>query len=135
MHSDFIASPIGSVSQIKQSCSELLKYAKESNTSIILIGHITKEGQIAGPKVLEHMVDVVLHFEGQKTHLYRILRSKKNRFGSTSKVGIYEMEESGLKPVLNPSTILINDRNSNLSGTAIATAFEGAIQFKDFSRN
>ena len=77
IHSDFIASPIGSVSQIKQSCSELLKYAKESNTSIILIGHITKEGQIAGPKVLEHMVDVVLHFEGQKTHLYRILRSKK----------------------------------------------------------
>lgn len=129
IHSDFIASPIGSVSQIKQSCSELLKYAKESSTSIILIGHITKEGQIAGPKVLEHMVDVVLHFEGQKTHLYRILRSKKNRFGSTSKVGIYEMEESGLRPVLNPSTILINDRNSNLSGTAIATAFEGHKTF------
>ncbi len=129
LHSDFIESPIGSISQIKQSCSELLKYAKESNTPIILIGHITKEGQIAGPKVLEHMVDVVLNFEGQKTHLYRILRSKKNRFGSTAKVGVYEMVENGLQPVLNPSTILINDRNNKLSGTAIASTFEGQKTF------
>jgi len=129
LHSDLIESPIGSISQIKQSCSELLKYAKEHNTPIILIGHITKEGQIAGPKVLEHMVDVVLNFEGQKTHLYRLLRAKKNRFGSTSKVGVYEMTETGLKPVLNPSTILINDRNDKLSGTAIASTFEGQKTF------
>lgn len=129
LHSDFIDSPIGSVSQIKQTCSELLKYAKESNTPIFLIGHITKEGQIAGPKILEHMVDVVLNFEGQKNHLYRILRSKKNRFGSTSQVGVYEMVESGLAPVANPSTILINDRGNKLSGTAIASTFEGQKTF------
>ena len=129
LHSDFIDSPIGSVSQIKQTCSELLKYAKESNTPIFLIGHITKEGQIAGPKILEHMVDVVLNFEGQKNHLYRILRAKKNRFGSTSQVGVYEMVESGLSPVANPSTILINDRDNKLSGTAIASTFEGQKTF------
>ncbi len=129
LHSDFVDSPIGSVSQIKQSCSELLKYAKESNVPIILIGHITKEGQIAGPKILEHMVDVVLNFEGQKTHLYRILRAKKNRFGSTSQVGVYEMVESGLKAVLNPSTILISNRDTKLSGTAIASTFEGQKTF------
>ena len=129
LNSSFIESPIGSVSQIKQCCSELLKYAKESNTPIILIGHITKEGQIAGPKILEHMVDVVLNFEGQKTNLYRMLRAQKNRFGSTSKVGVYEMLETGLKPVLNPSTILLDDRKADLSGTAIASTFEGQKTF------
>jgi len=129
LHSDFIESPIGSVSQIRQCCSELLKYGKEKNIPIILIGHITKEGQIAGPKILEHMVDVVLHFEGEKTHLYRILRARKNRFGSTAKVGVYEMIDTGLKPVSNPSTILINDRNNQLSGTAIASTFEGQKTF------
>ncbi len=130
LYSDFVDSPIGSVSQIKQCCSEMLQYAKQSNTAIILIGHITKDGQIAGPKILEHMVDVVLHFEGEKTHLYRILRAKKNRFGPTSKVGVYEMKETGLEPVLNPSTILIdNNANSHLSGTAIASTFEGQKTF------
>ena len=129
LHSDFVEAPIGSVSQIKQCCAELLKYAKESNVPIILIGHITKEGQIAGPKILEHMVDVVLNFEGEKNHLYRILRARKNRFGSTSKVGVYEMNEKGLKPVLNPSTILINNRENELSGTAIASTFEGQKTF------
>ena len=129
LYSDFIDSPIGSVGQIKQCCSELIRYAKDSNTPIIMIGHITKEGQIAGPKILEHMVDVVLHFEGEKTHFYRILRSKKNRFGSTSKVGVYQMQESGLESVLNPSAILINNRNTHLSGTAIASTFEGQKTF------
>ena len=129
LHSDFVESPIGSVSQIKQACSELLKYAKESNTPIILIGHITKEGQIAGPKVLEHMVDVVLNFEGQKTHLYRLLRAKKNRFGSTSQVGVYEMVEAGLSAVENPSTVLIKNRTEHLSGTAISSTFEGQKTF------
>jgi len=129
LYSDFVDSPIGSVSQIKQCCSELLQYAKHSGIPIILIGHITKEGQIAGPKILEHMVDVVLHFEGERTHLYRILRAKKNRFGPTSKVGVYEMKDVGLKPVKNPSTILINNRENLLSGTAISSTFEGEKTF------
>ena len=129
LHSSFIESPIGSVGQIKQCCSEMLKYAKETNTPIILIGHITKEGQIAGPKILEHMVDVVLNFEGEKTHLYRVLRARKNRFGSTSKVGVYEMVESGLRQVANPSAILITNRSDNLSGTAIASTFQGQKTF------
>ena len=101
---------------------------KKTNTPIILIGHITKEGQIAGPKILEHMVDVVLNFEGEKTHLYRILRASKNRYGSTAKVGVYEMMESGLKQVLNPSTILLNDGEQQMSGTSAST-FEGQKTF------
>ena len=129
LHSNFIDSPIGSASQIKQCCAELLKYAKESDTPIILIGHITKEGQIAGPKMLEHMVDVVLHFEGDKKHLYRMLRAKKNRFGSTSKIGVYEMFQEGLKAVKTPSTILINTGINQLSGTAISSTFEGQKTF------
>ncbi len=130
LYSEFVESPIGSVSQIKQCCAEMLQYAKNSNTAVILIGHITKDGQIAGPKILEHMVDVVLHFEGEKTHLYRILRAKKNRFGPTSKVGVYEMQASGLEPVKNPSTILINNtRENQLTGTAIASTFEGQKTF------
>ena len=129
LFSDSIDSPIGSVSQIKQCCSELVQYAKQTNTPIILIGHITKEGQIAGPKILEHMVDVVLNFEGEKTHLYRILRASKNRYGSTSKVGVYEMVEAGLKQVLNPSTILMNDGEQQMSGTSIASTFEGQKTF------
>ena len=129
LYSQSIESPVGSINQIKQCCAEMLQYAKTSNVPIILIGHITKDGQIAGPKILEHMVDVVLNFEGEKTHLYRILRSKKNRFGPTSKVGVYEMKESGLEPVLNPSTILLNNRQNQLSGTAIASTFEGQKTF------
>ena len=129
LFSDYIDTTVGSISQIKQCCSELVQYAKKTNTPIILIGHITKEGQIAGPKVLEHMVDVVLNFEGEKTHLYRILRASKNRYGATSKVGVYEMVESGLKQVLNPSTILMNDGEQQMSGTSIASTFEGQKTF------
>ena len=129
LFSDYIDTTVGSVSQIKQCCSELVQYAKKTNTPIILIGHITKEGQIAGPKILEHMVDVVLNFEGEKTHLYRILRASKNRYGATSQVGVYEMVESGLKQVLNPSTILMNDGEQQMSGTSIASTFEGQKTF------
>jgi len=125
LNSPIIDSAAGSVSQIRQCCSELLKYAKESSTPIILIGHITKDGHIAGPKILEHMVDVVLHFEGDKAHLYRLLRAQKNRFGSTSNVGVYEMNETGLMRVENPSTILITNTDNKLEGTAIASTFEG----------
>src|SRR6185369_7040268 len=98
-----IESSPGSVSQIRECASELLRYAKESSTPVFLIGHITKEGTIAGPKVLEHMVDTVLQFEGDRNHVYRILRSAKNRFGSTAELGIYEMQGSGLREVSNPS--------------------------------
>jgi len=129
LHSSLIDSPIGSVSQIRQCCAELVQYAKSSNASIILIGHITKDGQIAGPKILEHMVDVVLNFEGDRGYFYRILRAKKNRFGTTSKVGVYEMKKNGLQAVSNPSSLLINNRENSLSGTAIASTFEGQKTF------
>ena len=129
LFSDYIESPVGSVSQIKQCCSELVQFAKKSNIAVILIGHITKEGQIAGPKILEHMVDVVVNFEGEKNHMYRLLRASKNRFGPTSKVGVYEMQEKGLRPVLNPSTILINQNGSYASGTTIASTFQGQKTF------
>jgi DNA repair protein RadA/Sms len=103
----------------------LIKYAKESNVPVLLIGHITKDGTIAGPKILEHMVDTVLQFEGDQNHVYRILRSLKNRFGSTAELGIYEMQGSGLREVDNPSEILISHKDEQLSGTAIATTLEG----------
>lgn len=125
LNSPMIDSAAGSVSQIRQCCSELIKYAKETSTPIILIGHITKDGHIAGPKILEHMVDVVLNFEGDKAHLYRLLRAQKNRFGSTGNVGVYEMSEQGLSRVKNPSTILIDSNDNALEGTAIASTFEG----------
>jgi DNA repair protein RadA/Sms len=102
-----------------------MKFAKESHTVVFLIGHITKEGTLAGPKVLEHMVDCVLQFEGDRHHIYRLLRSTKNRFGSTNELGIYEMEGSGLKEVANPSDILINTQNDQLSGSAISATMEG----------
>src|SRR5690606_37174090 len=101
------------------------KFAKQTNIPVILIGHINKEGIIAGPKVLEHMVDVVLQFEGDRNHMYRILRSHKNRFGSTHELGIYEMQSEGLREILNPSEILISNKNTDLSGTAIASTLEG----------
>jgi len=129
LYSNFIESTIGSVSQIKQCCAELVQFAKITKTIIFIIGHITKEGQIAGPKVLEHMVDVVLNFEGDQQYQYRILRAQKNRFGTTSKVGIYEMTETGLLPLKNPSTILIENKMANLSGTAISSTFEGQKTF------
>lgn len=118
-------SAAGSISQIRDTTAQLLKYAKDSNTPVFIIGHINKEGQIAGPKVLEHMVDTVLQFEGDRNHLYRILRAGKNRFGSTHELGIYQMESSGLQVVTNPSEILISNRDKSLSGTAIAATMEG----------
>lgn len=125
LHSDHIESSPGSISQIRECTAELIKYAKETGTPVILIGHITKEGSIAGPKVLEHMVDTVLQFEGDRNHVYRILRANKNRFGSTNELGIYEMQGSGLREVANPSEILISKNDQDLSGTAIAATLEG----------
>ena len=125
LHSQAIDASPGSVSQIKETASELLRFAKETATPVILIGHITKDGGIAGPKILEHMVDVVLQFEGDRNHIYRILRAQKNRFGSTSELGIYEMVSQGLREVHNPSEILISQKDEALSGTAIAATVEG----------
>ena len=125
LHTDYIESTAGSISQIRETTAELIKFAKETNIPVILIGHITKDGNIAGPKILEHMVDTVLQFEGDRNHVYRILRSLKNRFGSTAELGIYEMQGSGLREVSNPSEILISHREEELSGTAIASTMEG----------
>ncbi len=125
LHTDYIESTAGSISQIRECTAELIKFAKETGVPVILIGHITKDGNIAGPKILEHMVDTVLQFEGDRNHVYRILRSLKNRFGSTAELGIYEMQGSGLREVSNPSEILISHREENLSGTAIASTLEG----------
>jgi DNA repair protein RadA/Sms len=125
LHTDYIESSPGSISQIRETTAELIKFAKETNVPVILIGHITKDGSIAGPKILEHMVDTVLQFEGDRNHVYRILRSLKNRFGSTAELGIYEMQGSGLREVSNPSEILISHKNEELSGTAIASTLEG----------
>ena len=125
LHSKAIDASPGSVSQIRETASELLRFAKETATPVILIGHITKDGGIAGPKILEHMVDVVLQFEGDRNHIYRILRAQKNRFGSTSELGIYEMVSQGLREVHNPSEILISQKDEALSGTAIAATVEG----------
>lgn len=125
LHTDYIESTAGSISQIRECTAELIKFAKETNIPVILIGHITKDGTIAGPKILEHMVDTVLQFEGDRNHVYRILRSLKNRFGSTAELGIYEMRGSGLREVSNPSEILLSHRQEELSGTAIASTLEG----------
>lgn len=120
-----IESAPGSVSQIRGCAGELLKYAKESSVPVLLIGHITKEGAIAGPKVLEHMVDTVLQFEGDRNHVYRILRASKNRFGSTNEIGIYEMDGGGLREVPNPSEVLLSHIDEALSGIAIGCTMEG----------
>ena len=125
LHTDYIESTPGSISQIRETTSELIKFAKETHTPVILIGHITKDGNIAGPKILEHMVDTVLQFEGDRNHVYRILRAQKNRFGSTHEIGIYEMQNSGLREVSNPSELLISKNQEELSGTAIAATLEG----------
>jgi len=124
-----VESAAGSISQIRECATSLLKYAKESNVPVILVGHITKDGTIAGPKVLEHIVDTVLQFEGDRHYMYRILRSIKNRFGSTSELGIYEMRTDGLRPVDNPSELLLTEGDENLSGIAIAAAVEGVRPF------
>ncbi len=120
-----IESSPGSISQVRECTAEMMRYAKETGVPIILIGHITKDGAIAGPKVLEHMVDTVLQFEGDRNHLYRLLRSIKNRFGSTNELGIYEMTSKGLKEVDNPSAILISNQNGELSGVSVAVTMEG----------
>ncbi len=119
----------GSVSQIRECANVLLKYCKTQGVPVILIGHINKEGSIAGPKILEHTVDVVLQFDGDKHYMYRILRGSKNRFGSTNELGIYEMQQTGLRPVDNPSEHLISHERSQLSGIAIAVAMEGVRPF------
>ncbi len=126
MQSPEVDSVPGSVAQIRECTGELIQFAKETNTPVVLIGHITKEGNIAGPKVMEHMVDVVLQFEGDRQHLYRLIRSSKNRFGSTNELGIYEMQGSGLKEVHDPSQVLLSQRDEGLSGSAIAASMEGA---------
>ena len=126
LQSTFVESSPGSVSQIRECAAELQRFAKETNTPVFIIGHITKDGTIAGPKILEHMVDTVLQFEGDRHHTYRLLRTLKNRFGSTSELGIYEMTGDGMRAVTNPSEILIAQREENLSGIAIAATIEGA---------
>lgn len=126
---DTVESSPGSVSQVRECSAALLKFAKETNTPVMLIGHINKEGSIAGPKVLEHIVDTVLQFEGDQHYMYRILRSIKNRFGSTAELGIYEMRQNGLREVSNPSELLLTQNHEGLSGVAIAAAIEGVRPF------
>lgn len=125
LHTNYVESSPGSVSQVRECAAEFLRFAKETNTPVFMIGHITKDGALAGPKVLEHMVDTVLQFEGDRNHVYRLLRTIKNRFGSTNELGIYEMHGSGLKEVINPSEILITNRDTPTSGVAISATLEG----------
>lgn len=125
LFSSAIDSSPGSISQVRECTAQLLRFAKRTGIPVFLIGHITKDGSIAGPKVLEHMVDAVLQFEGDRNHIYRLLRAIKNRFGSTNELGIYEMHGAGLRPVENPSEILISNSNQNLSGISIASTIEG----------
>jgi DNA repair protein RadA/Sms len=125
LQSSYIESSPGSVSQIRECAAEFQRFAKETNTPVFLIGHINKEGSIAGPKILEHMVDTVLQFEGDRHYAYRILRTMKNRFGSASELGIYEMTDEGMKGVNNPSELLITQKEDQLSGIAIAASLEG----------
>jgi len=124
-----IESSPGSIAQVRECAASILKFAKETNTPVLLIGHINKEGSIAGPKVLEHIVDTVLQFEGDQHYMYRILRSIKNRFGSTSELGIYEMRQDGLRQVNNPSELLLSPDHEGMSGVAIASAIEGVRPF------
>jgi DNA repair protein RadA/Sms len=125
LQSSYIDSSPGTISQIRECTAEFQRFAKETQTPVFLIGHITKDGSIAGPKLLEHMVDTVLQFEGDQHYAYRILRTTKNRFGSTAELGIYEMTGVGMKPVTNPSDILINQKEEQLSGIAIGATMEG----------
>ena len=129
METEMAESAPGSITQIRECASALLKYAKTSGVPVILIGHINKEGSIAGPKILEHIVDAVIQFEGDRQGIYRILRSIKNRFGSTSELGIYEMQQTGLRPVNNPSELLLSDEREGMSGIAISAAVEGMRPF------
>ncbi len=124
-----VESSAGSIAQVRECASALLRFAKTSGVPVILIGHITKEGTLAGPKILEHIVDTVIQFEGDQHYMYRILRSIKNRFGSTSELGIYEMQQTGLRQVSNPSELLLTDDHEGLSGVAISSAIEGVRPF------
>lgn len=125
LYTSSVDSTAGSISQIKESAAEMQRFAKTSGVPVFLIGHITKDGSIAGPKLLEHMVDTVLQFEGDRNYIYRILRAAKNRFGSTSEIGIYEMLDNGLREVTNPSEVLITQRDENVSGISVASTIEG----------
>lgn len=125
LRTEFVESSPGSISQVRACTAELISFAKDTNTPVILVGHINKEGHLAGPKILEHMVDTVLQFEGDQNFIYRIIRVQKNRFGPTHELGIYEMHSGGLKEILNPSKILISKHNHDLSGTSIAATIEG----------
>jgi DNA repair protein RadA/Sms len=125
LHTAYVESSPGSVSQVRECAAEFLRFAKETNTPVFMIGHITKEGSLAGPKILEHMVDTVLQFEGDRNHIYRLLRATKNRFGNTNEMGIYEMNGEGLREVTNPSEILITNRENATSGVTISATMEG----------
>ena len=125
MHSDRIEGAPGTVSQVRASAQELIRYAKESGTALMLVGHVTKDGAIAGPRVLEHMVDTVLSFEGERSHQYRILRSIKNRFGATDEIGVFAMESEGLVEVANPSSLFLTQRQSDVPGAVVFPALEG----------
>lgn len=126
---DGLEATIGSLTQVRECAARILQFAKDSNIPFILIGHINKEGALAGPKVLEHIVDTVLQFEGDQNYMYRILRAQKNRFGSTSELGIYEMQQNGLREVTNPSELLLSSASNGLSGVSVAAAVEGARPF------
>ncbi|MPT48086.1 MAG: DNA repair protein RadA [Sphingobium sp.] len=125
MHSDLIESAPGTVSQVRASSQELIRFAKEQGTALVLVGHVTKDGSIAGPRVLEHMVDTVLSFEGERSHQYRILRAIKNRFGGTDEIGVFSMAEQGLEEVSNPSSLFLTDRDENITGATVFPALEG----------
>lgn len=125
MHSDVIDSAPGTVSQVRASAQELIRFAKESGTALVLVGHVTKDGTIAGPRVLEHMVDTVLAFEGERSHQYRILRAVKNRFGGTDEIGVFAMAEEGLGEVSNPSSLFLTDRSQDVPGSVVFPALEG----------
>jgi DNA repair protein RadA/Sms len=125
MHSDLIEGAPGTVSQVRASAQELVRFAKDHGTAVVLVGHVTKDGTIAGPRVLEHMVDTVLGFEGERSHQYRILRAAKNRFGGTDEIGVFAMEGGGLKQVPNPSALFLTQRGEAVSGTSVFPALEG----------
>jgi len=125
MHSDLIEGAPGTVSQVRASAQELIRYAKDRGTALVLVGHVTKDGSIAGPRVLEHMVDTVLSFEGERSHLYRILRAVKNRFGGTDEIGVFAMAEKGLEEVANPSALFLTQRGDEVSGATVFPAMEG----------
>src|SRR6185312_17534793 len=125
MHSERVESAPGAVSQLRECTAELVRFAKTSGTAVLLVGHVTKEGQIAGPRVLEHMVDTVLYFEGERGHQFRILRAVKNRFGATDEIGVFEMTEQGLVGIANPSALFLAERRGNVSGSSVFAGIEG----------